>query len=59
MWKIDVIFIVDVFLRNMVVFWSLKKLGSEIYLFLNEGRVVSIENGEDLGVCNLLIMVEC
>lgn len=34
----------------MVVFWSLEKLGSEIYLFINGGGggVVSIENGEDL-----------
>lgn len=42
----------------MAAFWSLKKSGSEIYLYLNEGRAVSIENGEDLGACNLLTMAE-
>lgn len=59
MWKIDAIFTADVSLRNMAAFWSLEKSGeNEIYLSINGGRAVSIENGEDLGACNLLTMAE-
>lgn len=47
MWKIDAIFTADVSLRNMAAFWSLEKSGSEIYLSINGGGAVSIENGED------------
>lgn len=38
----------------MAAFWSLKKLGSEIYLSLNGGRAVSIENVEDLGALQFI-----
>lgn len=55
MWKIDAIFTADVSVRNMAAFWSFEKSGeNEIYLSINGGRAVSIENVEDLGALQFI-----